>query len=103
MTWSIYKDTCNRPVDGWEENYAAWYVDYDMETNHYPNRVKFLHDGYVHVWFDGLWTTCKVVNGRWAPETHDEILKMVAKAGYWGEFIEGFRLTEKRIHVIMGS
>ena len=101
MVWSIYKNT-ERAYDTWEENHIAWYVDYDMKTNHYPNRVKFLHDGFVDVWFDEDHITCKVVDGRWAPETHQDILEMVRKS-YWGDFVEGFRLTKNRICVIMGS
>ena len=102
MTWSIYKDTSGKGVGQWEPCHVAWFVDYDVETNHTPNQIKFLHDGYHHVWFDKDWITCKVVDGRWAPETHRDILDMVFKT-YHGEFVEGFYKKNGKLFVTMGS
>lgn len=102
MTWSIYKDTTGRSVRDWEECHTAWFVDQDIITNHYPNRIKFLHDGYHEVYFDSNMITCRVVDGRWAPETHRDILEMVGKT-YWGEFIEGFERRDGKLHVLIGS
>ena len=101
MTWSIYKDS-SRDFKDWEECHTAWYVDEDIDTNHYPNRIKFLHDGFVDVHFDSNVITCRVVDGRWAPETHRDILEMTSKT-YHGEFVEGFRLSKNQMYVIMGS
>ena len=102
MVWSIYKDTAGRTVEGWEECHVAWFVDYDTGTNHFPNQIKFLHDGYVDVHFDSNKITCKIVDGRWAPETHRDILEMVGKT-YWGEFVEGFYKKDGKMFVTMGS
>lgn len=102
MVWSIYKNTEGRAVKDWEECHVAWYVDYDMDTNHFPNRVRFLHDGFHEVYFDGNSITCKVVDGRWAPETHRDILNMVEKS-YWGMYIEGFELRRGKLVVLVGS
>ena len=103
MTWSIYKDS-SRDVSDWECCYVAWYTDYTVDTNHAPNRVKFLHDGYVDVYFDGNFVTCKVEGGHWARDTEQKILAMVSET-YWGTFVEGFFKNKDngRIEVIMGS
>jgi len=103
MTWSIYKDS-SRDVSDWECCYVAWYTDYTVDTNHAPNRVKFLHDGYVDVYFDGNYVTCKVEGGHWARDTEQKILAMVSET-YWGTFVEGFFKNKDngRIEVIMGS
>jgi hypothetical protein len=101
MTWSIYKNT-ERDVKDWEPCYAAFYIDHDMETNHYPNRIKFLHDGYVDVYFDGDFVTCKVTDGRWDSQTERQIIGLVSKT-YWGDFVEGFYKRDGKIHVVMGS
>jgi hypothetical protein len=101
MTWSIFKDS-SRDVKDWECCYAAWYVDYDVDTNHFPNKIKFLHDGYVDVYFGTDYVTCKVEGGEWARDTEQKILGMVSKS-YWGEFVEGFAKRQGTIEVIMGS
>lgn len=103
MTWSIYKDS-SRDFSEWECCYVAWYTDYTVDTNHAPNRVKFLHDGYVDVYFDGNYVTCKVEGGHWARDTEQKILAMVSET-YWGTFVEGFYKNKEsgRIEVIMGS
>ena len=101
MTWSIYKDTC-RDFKDWECCYIAWYTDYTLKTNYAPNRVKFLHDGFVDVYFGDEFVTCKVEGGQWARDTEQKILDLVRKS-YWGAFIEGFAKRNGRIEVIMGS
>lgn len=101
MTWSIFKDS-TRPYKEWECCYTAWFVDEDIETNHYPNKIKFLHDGYVDVYFNGDVVTCKVEGGEWVRETERQILDLVSRT-YHGTFIEGFYRTAGKINVIMGS
>jgi hypothetical protein len=101
MAWSIYKDS-SRSYKDWERCYTAWYVDHDVDTNHFPNKIKFLHDGYVDVYFDEDCITCKVTGGEWDRDTHDKIFQMVART-YHGVFIEGFEKRAGRINVIMGS
>lgn len=101
MTWSIFKDS-SRPYKDWECCYTAWYVDHDVETSHFPNKIKFFHDGYVDVYFDGNHTTVKVEGGEWARDTEHKLLQLVAKT-YHGQFIEGFEKRNGRIAVIMGS
>ena len=102
MTWSIYKDT-EGPVEQWEENYAAMYIDYDVDTNHFPNKIKFLRDGMHHIWFGNQWTAVRVVNGQFAPTAHDQLLAIIAKDGYWGTFIEGFSKENGKLVVVVGS
>jgi hypothetical protein len=104
MTWSIFKDITNIVQDEMVPCYTAWFIDQDMETNHSPNRVKFLHDGEVDVYYDsdGLRVTCTVENGQWAADTERKILKMVSET-YWGTFIEGFYRKNGKIYVTMGS
>lgn len=101
MVWSIYKDS-SKDYNDWERNYAAFYVDYDMDTNHFPNRIKFLHDGFVEVHFDHNSVTLEVINGQWAFGTERKILDMTEKS-YWGVYIEGFEKRDGKIRVIMGS
>ena len=102
MTWSIYKDTSSNSVDDWQSCYTAWFVDYDVDTNHFPNKIKFLHDGEVDVYYGTDFVTCRVESGQWAPLTERKILDMVSKT-YWGTFIEGFSKKNGRIEVSMGS
>jgi hypothetical protein len=75
-----------------------------VDTNHFPNRIKFLHDGFVDVYFNNKFVTCKVEGGQWARDTEQKILEMVSKT-YWGSFVEGFYKNRDngRIEVIMGS
>jgi hypothetical protein len=101
MAWSIYKDS-SRSYKDWECCYTAWYVDHDVDTNHFPNKIKFMHDGYVDVYFDGNHVTCKVEGGEWGRETERQIVGMVSRT-YHGEFIEGFEKRDGKINVIMGS
>ena len=101
MTWSIFKDS-TRPYKEWEPCYTAWFIDEDMDTNYFPNKIKFLHDGYVDVYFEGNYVTCKVVGGEWARETERQILGMVSLT-YHGTFIERFYRAGGKIHVVMGS
>ena len=103
MTWSIYKDS-SRDVSDWECCYVAWYTDYTVDTNYAPNRIKFLHDGYIDVYFGKDYVTCKVEGGQWTRDTEQKILGMVSKS-YWAEFVEGFLKNKDngRIEVIMGS
>ena len=101
MAWSMYKNS-EGPFETWEPNYVAWYVNKDMDTNHYPNRIKFLHDGPVEVHFDNNSVTCTVIDGKWAPDTERKICDMVAKT-YWGIYIEGFAMIEGKLNVLMGS
>lgn len=107
MVWSIYKDTSSSYVEDWQENYAAWYYDYDKETSFEPNRVKFLHDGSYLIFFEHdkgeLSTVVDVIDGKFTDSTHDAIMDMVKKAGYWGDFIEGFVKRGGKFRVIMGS
>ena len=101
MAWSIYKDTSG-DVNDWQECHVAWFVDYDVDTNHEPNRIKFLHDGYVDVYYGTDYVTCKVEGGQWASDTERKILDMVSKT-YWGIYVEGFCKRQGTIEVIMGS
>lgn len=102
MTWSIYKDS-TRPYKDWERCYTAWFVDEDIETNHYPNKIKFLHDGYVDIHFgDYGVVTCKVTAGCWDHGTEQKIVEMTRRT-YHGECIEGFYRTAGKIYVTMGS
>lgn len=101
MAWSIYKDTSG-DVKDWQECHVAWFVDYDVDTNHEPNRIKFLHDGYVNVYFEGAFVVCKVERGEWARDTERLILGLVSQT-YWGIYVEGFCKRNGRIEVIMGS
>jgi hypothetical protein len=98
MTWSIYKDNTVPFVPC----YTAWYVDYDIDTNHFPNKIKFMHDGEVDVYFERVVVTCTVENGQWAADTERKILRTVSKT-YWGTFIEGFYKKNGKIYVTMGS
>lgn len=101
MTWSIYKNS-SLSYDQWESNYVAWFIDHDMDTNHFPNKVKFLHDGWYDVYFGKDYATCKVTGGQWDPDTEQRILKVVSRT-YHGDFIEGFERRNGRIEVIIGS
>lgn len=107
MVWSIYKDTSSSHVDDWQENYVAWYIDEDMDTISYRNRIKFLHDGTYLVYFKhdkGEFSTAvDVIDGKFTSDTYDSIMQMVEAAGYWGDFIEGFVKRDHKIRVIMGS
>jgi hypothetical protein len=107
MVWSIYKDTSSSHVEDWQENYAAWYYDYDMETDFPPNRVKFLHDGTHLIFFKhdkGEFSTAvDVIDGKFTESTYDSIMQMVEESGYWGDFVEGFVKRDHKIRVIMGS
>jgi hypothetical protein len=101
MTWSIFKDS-SKNYNDWECCYTAWFVDYDSKTDHFPNKIRFFHDGYVDVHFDGNYVTCKVSGGEWERETESKILRMVAET-YHGEYIEGFERRKGKIHVVIGS
>lgn len=101
MAWSIFKDS-SRDYKDWEINTAAWFVDNDVDTNYFPNKIKFLHDGYVDVHFNNDSVTCKVVGGHWDTDTEAKLLAMVAKS-YWGTYVEGFYRENGNINVIMGS
>lgn len=102
MVWSIYKDSSIN-VDAWEPCYTAWFTDYDMDTNHAPLRVKFLHAGEHDVWYDGNKTTIAVdKNGLWESNAEKLILKMTHKT-YHGDFVEGFYKRDGKIHVSIGS
>ena len=101
MTWSIYKDT-SHPSDDMIECYTAWFIDQDMDTNHFPNKIKFMHDGEVDVYYYNEVVTCTVENGQWAADTEQKILRMVSDS-YWGTFIEGFYKKNGKIYVSMGS
>jgi len=103
MTWSIYKDS-SLPIEQWEESHCAWFIDKDMLTNHYPNRIKFFSDGQHTINFDGHSCTIEVKDSLFVqPSTQKEILKMVWKAGYWGDYIEGFYRVSGKYYVIIGS
>lgn len=101
MAWSIYKNS-SYSFNEWERCYTAWFVDYDMDTKHFPNKVKFLHDGWYDVYFDNDYVTCKVTNGEWDRDVHDKIITMVHRT-YHGDFIEGFEKRDGRINVLIGS
>ena len=103
MTWSIYKDI-TKADNEMVPCYSAYFIDQDMDTNHFPNRVKFMHDGEVDVYYDsdGDVVTCTVENGQWAADTEQKILRMVSES-YWGTFIEGFYKKNGKIYVTMGS
>lgn len=101
MVWSIYKDS-SKDYNDWERNYAAFYVDDDMVTNHFPNRIKFLHDGIHTVHFDHNFVELEVINGQWAAGSESKILNMTEKT-YWGPYVEGFEKREGKLYVIMGS
>ena len=102
MTWSIYKDTSSNSVDDWQECYTAWFVDYDVDTNHFRNQIKFLHDGNVDVYYGTDFVTCRVGGGQWASDTEQKILDMVSKT-YGGVFVEGFARRQGMIKVSVGS
>lgn len=99
MVWSIFKDS-SLPYEKWEECHVAWYKDVDAKNS--CDHIRFLHDGYHEVYFDENMITCRVVDGRWAPETHRDILDMVEKT-YWGLYVEGFERRNGKMHVLMGS
>lgn len=101
MAWSIYKDTAG-DVANWQECHTAWFVDHDVDTNYFPNKIKFLHDGEVDVYYGTDYVTCKVEGGQWASDTERKILDMVSKT-YWGVYVEGFARRQGTIEVIMGS
>jgi len=102
MTWSIFKDITNIVQDEMVPCYSAYFIDQDMETNHSPNRVKFLHDGEVNVHYDDQVITCTVKKGMWTKDTEDKILEIVSYS-YWGVYIEGFYRKNGKIYVTMGS
>ena len=67
-----------------------------------------LSDGIVNIVFDymGLQTSAAVVvsNGEFTEQADELIGNCVERAGYWGQYIEGFHYNnEGQIEVVIGS
>lgn len=108
MTWSIFKDTSSSNVDDWVPNYIAWYTDYDIETNHEPNRVRFLSDGPVNLYYKWngreVSTIINVIDEKFDRNTIDkDIMNLVKHTGYWGMYVEGFYKHKNKLYVSIGS
>jgi len=108
MTWSIFKDSSSSNVDDWVPNYIAWYIDYDMETNHEPNRVRFLLDGPVNLYFkwNGKESSIiiNIIDGMFNKDSIDiDIMYIVRQTGYWGSYVEGFYKHNNKLYVSIGS
>ena len=108
MAWSIFKDSSSSNADEWLPNYAAWYYDYDVDTNFAPNRIKFLHDGPVEIFYK--WSgrefskVVEVKDGKWDRDTiEQDMLDLVKQTGYWGVFVEMFTKEKGKIYVGIGS
>ena len=69
---------------------------------------KKLNDGIVNIVFNymGLQTSAAVVvaNGEFTEQADELIGNAVDRAGYWGQYIEGFHYNnEGQIEVVIGS
>lgn len=67
-----------------------------------------LSDGFVNIVFEymGVLTSATVVvaNGEFTEQADELIGNAVERAGYWGQYIEGFHYNEEgQIEVIIGS
>ena len=96
MQWSIFKNT-DGPVEEWVENRGA-----NLTTG------EFLADGLHYVEFKYFENTAAamitVANGYFADDTEELIEGIVREAGYWGDFIEGFKMNDDgNIEVTIGS
>lgn len=101
MIWSMYKDT-DGEYDQWEENDAAFYINYDIDASTL-NRVKFFKDGVYEVFFGKLSTFLEVKNGKFDIERSKPLIANIVESQYHGQFIEGFKKKDGKFYVEMGS
>lgn len=102
MCWSMFKDL-DGEYDQWEENDVAFYFNMDINASPH-NRVKFFRDGIHEVFYGRFSTFIEVKNGKFDIEAVKPLIAdIVEKAGYWGEYIEGFCKRDGKFHVEIGS
>ena len=101
MHWSIYGGHYKTEDDFYVDREATLSCGTTLEDGEHE---VYFDGGIVSIHGDGFEkTTITVKNGEFAEDTEARIETIVKKAGYWGEFIEGFEMTERGIEVWIGS